>query len=92
MNEKDELLYQNIQDINISTKTFLITIASVIAIVMLFAPKIYIQNNIYYKSNKIQNDIYPTYRVLKEENIQLRLKFEKEFFRNQTMDLELNEQ
>jgi hypothetical protein len=89
MSEIDELLEEGYrEDDEITPKAFLITIGVMLAVIILFAPKIYIQNNIYYKSNKIQNDIYPTYGVLKEENNELKLKLEKEYLKNQTMSLE----
>ncbi|BCD68230.1 hypothetical protein [Nitratiruptor sp. YY09-18] len=51
----------------------------------LFFPKIWLSNQIYYKSRNI-NKLLDDYEILKEENRLLRQKLEYERYKNQVMD------
>ncbi len=64
----------------------LIFVFTLLAIVLiLFTPKIYLRNNIYYVSKDI-NDLYSHYISLKEENRFLGQQLEDMKFKNQIMD------
>lgn len=52
---------------------------------MLFFPKVYLRNNIYYVSKDI-NKLYDNYTSLKEENRFLQQQLEDMKFKNQIMD------
>jgi cell division protein FtsB len=52
---------------------------------LLFFPKVYLRNNIYYVSKDI-NKLYNNYTSLKEENRFLRQQLEDMKFKNQIMD------
>lgn len=54
-------------------------------VLILFTPKIYLRNNIYYVSKDI-NDLYAHYIALKEENVFLGQQLEDMKFKNQIMD------
>ena len=67
-------------------KNVLIFVFSLLAIVLvLFTPKIYLRNNIYYISKDI-NNLYAHYMSLKEENRFLGQQLEDMKFKNQIMD------
>jgi hypothetical protein len=87
--EKKELLqdHDKITDsyINISGKFFLGVLGVFFILLMLAAPKIYIQNNIYYES-KVINKYYAQYLSLKEENNSLRQQLEEIKFKNQILE------
>ncbi len=52
---------------------------------LLFVPKIYVANQIYYKSRTI-NKLLDDYEILKEENRLLTQKLEYERYKNQVLD------
>lgn len=87
--EKKELL-KSLDDlqqeyINLDFK-FLVTIILTILLIFLLAfPKIYIRNNIYYTSKKV-NKLLDEYEALKEENRILKQKLEYLRFKNQVLD------
>jgi len=55
------------------------------ATLIIFIPKIYLRNNIYYVSKDI-NKLYTQYISLKEENKFLKQQHEDALFKNQIMD------
>jgi cell division protein FtsB len=87
--EKRELLkgHDNITEsyINLSARDFLTVITIFFVMLLILAPKIYIQNSIYYES-KVINKYYNQYLSLKEENSALRQQLEDIKFRNQILD------
>jgi len=76
-----------------SNKTFILNYKNSIILVLimiiisfiLFFPKIYLRNNIYYISKDI-NRLYSHYISLKEENKFLKQQHEDALFKNQIMD------
>ncbi|BCD60256.1 MULTISPECIES: hypothetical protein [unclassified Nitratiruptor] len=87
--EKKELLdsfeeaeyEQSLLDVKDLILTFLV-IAIIFALIF---PKIYISNQIYYKSRKI-NKLLDDYEILKEEHRLLQQKLEQIRFKNQVLD------
>ncbi|BAF70138.1 hypothetical protein [Nitratiruptor sp. SB155-2] len=87
--EKKELLKsfeeaeyeQSLLDLKDLILTFLV-IAIIFALIF---PKIYISNQIYYKSRKI-NKLLDDYEILKEEHRLLQQKLEQIRFKNQVLD------
>ena len=65
--------------------SILIIFAVLIAVFVLFVPKIYLRNNIYYISKDI-NKLYSHYISLKEENKFLYQQLEDAKFKNQITD------
>ncbi|PHS57857.1 MAG: hypothetical protein COB17_05235 [Sulfurimonas sp.] len=89
MNDKIELLEE--VDLVINPKkdldfTYLLTVLlSIVFVCMLFFPKIYIQQQIYFKSrgiSKLKNE----YDILKEENKLISTSVESIKFKNQILD------
>jgi cell division protein FtsL len=72
-------------DINLPGSLLLLVLGIFIVAVLLFAPKIYIQNNIYYESREL-NRLYNQYISLKEENINLKQQLEAKKYQNQILD------
>jgi cell division protein FtsL len=71
---------------NLNAKTSLYVVFSLMFIaLMLFFPKVYLRNNIYYVSKDI-NKLYDNYTSLKEENRFLQQQLEDMKFKNQIMD------
>ena len=72
--------------INLNAKNSLIIVLSILVIsLVLFIPKIYLANNIYYVSKDI-NKLYANYISLKEENRFLQQQLEDMKFKNQIID------
>lgn len=72
--------------IRLNAKNSIIIVFSILAIaIVLFVPKIYLTNNIYYISKDI-NKLYANYVSLKEENRFLQQQLEDMKFKNQIMD------
>lgn len=72
--------------INLNAKnSILIVVTLFILAIVLFVPKIYLRNNIYYASKDI-NKLYAHYISLKEENRFLSQQLEDMKFKNQIMD------
>lgn len=72
--------------IKLNAKNSLIIVFSfLIAAMILFVPKIYLANNIYYVSKDI-NKMYAHYTSLKEENRFLQQQLEDMKFKNQIVD------
>ena len=72
--------------INLNAKnSILIVLVIFILAMVLFIPKIYLRNNIYYTSKDI-NKLYAHYISLKEENRFLSQQLEDMKFKNQIMD------
>ena len=71
---------------NLSIDTYLLVLGIFMALVLVFAPQIYIKNSIYYKSRSI-NQLYIKYQTLKEENKQLQRELETIYF-NQVFRLD----
>ena len=71
---------------NLSIDTYLLILGIFMALVLVFAPQIYIKNSIYYKSRSI-NQLYIKYQTLKEENKQLQRELETLYF-NQVFKLD----
>jgi cell division protein FtsL len=63
----------------------LIVLGMLVAALVLFVPKIYLTNNIYYVSKDI-NKMYAHYTSLKEENRFLQQQLEDMKFKNQIID------
>lgn len=68
-----------------SSNSIFIVIGTLIIALILFFPKIYLQNNIYYVSKDI-NKLYAHYISLKEENKFLAQQLEDMKFKNQIED------
>jgi len=66
-------------------KSLLLVFVVLIVVLILFVPKIYFRNNIYYISKDI-NKLYSHYISLKEENIFLQQQLEDAKFKNQITD------
>ncbi len=66
-------------------KALWIVLSSLIITLVLFMPKIYLRNNIYYVSKDI-NSLYFQYVSLKEENKFLQQQHEDALFKNQITD------
>jgi len=66
-------------------KSLLLVFIVLIVTLILFVPKIYFRNNIYYISKDI-NKLYSHYISLKEENIFLQQQLEDAKFKNQITD------
>lgn len=66
-------------------KALFIVLFSLIIVLALFMPKIYLKNNIYYVSKDI-NSLYFQYVSLKEENKFLQQQHEDALFKNQITD------
>lgn len=58
-------------DNNISIDIYFLMIGILFGSALVFAPQIYIKNNIYYKSRNI-NKLYLNYQALKDENQQIK--------------------
>lgn len=72
--------------IKLNTKNSILIILSLFVLaIVLFIPKIYLRNNIYYTSKDI-NKLYAHYISLKEENRFLSQQLEDMKFKNQIMD------
>jgi cell division protein FtsL len=75
-----------LKEINLkSTKALIIVFGILFLVLILFMPKIYLQNNIYYVSKDI-NKLNNQYISLKEENKFLKQQHEDALFKNQIMD------
>ena len=66
-------------------KSLLIVFVSLVISLIIFIPKIYLRNNIYYVSKDI-NKLYTQHISLKEENKFLKQQHEDALFKNQIMD------
>jgi cell division protein FtsL len=66
-------------------KSIFLVFTILILMLVLFIPKIYFRNNIYYISKDI-NRLYSHYISLKEENIFLKQQLEDAKFKNQITD------
>ncbi|MDO5045307.1 hypothetical protein [Campylobacter sp.] len=89
MQDRDDLLAlhdkdQKVEE-NLSFKTLLTVYLAIFVTLVLFLPKIYITNQIYYLSRDIA-DLSGKRDVLFEENRELRLKLEKMRYKNQILD------
>jgi cell division protein FtsL len=67
------------------TKSLLLLLITLIIALVIFIPKIYLRNNIYYVSKDI-NSLYTHYISLKEENKILKQQLEDAKFKNQISD------
>ncbi len=86
-NEKRDLL-EEIEDIGTSTlevKDLVFTFLLIAIIFALIVPKIYLSNEIYYKSRSI-NKLLDNYEILKEEHRLLKQKLEYVQFKNKVLD------
>ena len=70
---------------NLDLKLLLVVYLLVLIGFMVFLPKIYIRNQIYYTSRDI-NKLYNEYSTLKEENIHLKQELESLRFKNLMQD------
>ena len=70
---------------NLELKTLFWVIFLIVLTISIFAPKIYIKNQIYYNSLDISK-LYHQYIILKEENRSLKLKIEKAKFENEKIE------
>jgi len=91
MNEKNRLL-DSIDDLyreyeNLDFKVLLLVIVAFLVGFLLFVPKIYLKNEIYYISRDV-GKLYGQYQTLKEENRDFKEKIEVMNFRNQVIDVE----
>ncbi len=69
----------------LSSKLLLSIFLVIFTILILILPKIYLKNEIYYKSRDISK-LYNEYSILKEENRVLKQKLEYMRFKNQVLD------
>ena len=67
------------------SKSLLIIFIFILFALIVFLPKIYLRNNIYYVSKDI-NKLYTQHISLKEENEFLKQQHEDALFKNQIMD------
>ncbi len=87
-NERGELLesFEEIeQRSELSLGHFIYVVLLMLLALLLFVPKIYVANQIYYKSRTI-NKLLDDYEILKEENRLLTQKLEYERYKNQVLD------
>jgi len=93
MREKDFLLDEYDEALNqvenISFKNLIFVYITIVLVLVLLLPKIYISNQIYYSSKKI-NTLYNTYTALKEENSHLKRELESVRYQLEVLD-ELDE-
>ncbi len=89
MREKDLLLEEYDEALNeaenISFKNLLFVFITIFTVLLLVLPKIYISNQIYYSSKKI-NRLYHTYTALKEENSHLKRELELIHYQVEVLD------
>ena len=88
MNEKAQLLEEFDSVVNpkgIDVTYFLYTILSIVFIAVVLFPKIYIQQQIYYKSRDISK-LKGEYDILKEENKLIGSSVESIRYKNQILD------
>ncbi len=90
MEEKEELLgsfeeYERKSSL-LGLKDLIFALLFLAIALGLFFPKIYVANEIYYTSRKI-NKLLDHYEILKEENRLLKQKLEEEKFKNQVLDM-----
>ncbi len=86
--ERGELLesFEEIeQRSELSLGHFIYVVLLMLLALLLFVPKIYVANQIYYKSRTI-NKLLDDYEILKEENRLLTQKLEYERYKNQVLD------
>lgn len=89
MSEKSQLL-EELQELSnrhkkLSFSYFLYVVSSMILICLLVFPKIYIQQQIYFKSRDISR-LKSEYEMLKEENLLISSSIEELRFKNQILD------
>ncbi len=85
--ERAELL-ESIEEIernSLDVGYFIYVVLLMLLALLLFVPKIYLANQIYYKSRTI-NKLLDDYEILKEENRLLTQKLEYERYKNQVLD------
>lgn len=86
--EKQELL-EAIEEVErakgLDVSYLILTLFVVTLVFALIVPKIYLANEIYYKSRSI-NKLLDDYEILKEENRLLTQKLEYERYKNQVLD------
>ncbi|MRJ03183.1 MAG: hypothetical protein GXO19_02285 [Epsilonproteobacteria bacterium] len=64
----------------------LLLVTLIVAVILaLFLPKVYLANEIYYTSRKI-NKLLDQYEILREENRLLKQRLEQQRFKNQVLD------
>lgn len=85
MKEQYELLNSLKKPRNISVKEFFVAVISVILILLVSLPKIYISNQIYYTSRDIAK-LKSEESILVEENRELKSKLEQIRYKNQIID------
>ena len=90
-NEKNRLL-DSIDELyreyeNLDFKVLLVVIIAFAVGFLLFVPKIYLKNEIYYISRDV-GKLYGQYQTLKEENRDLSEKIEVMKFKNQVIEVE----
>ncbi len=85
--EKDELLrsYDESQSTLIGPKELIIAFLVLAIALLILMPKIYLANEIYFTSRKI-NKLLDEYEILKEENRILKQRLEQERFKTQVLD------
>ena len=87
--EKDELLksYERyeIASKQIGLRELIIAFLILIIALLILMPKIYLANEIYFTSRKI-NKLLDEYEILKEENRILKQRLEQERFKTQVLD------
>ncbi len=89
MQEKEQLLKEyeefEVSERNLSFSFLLVTYLLIALALLLFLPKIYIKNKIYYTSRDI-NKLYREYSTQKEENEYLKRKIEYLKFKSDVTD------
>ncbi|EES90086.1 hypothetical protein [Helicobacter canadensis] len=85
--EKEEILQIDLEKREISFKMVCISIGIMLFVLLLFIPKIYIRNNIYYTSRNI-TQLQTQLDSLTEENKQIKKQLEDIKFRNLTHELD----
>lgn len=71
---------------NLSLRTLVTVYLAMLLAMVVFLPKIYIKNEIYYTSREMTK-LYGQYELLLEENRALKLKIESIRFKNQVLDV-----
>ncbi len=90
MNSEKQELLESFQEVEskqkeLGLKDLLISLLVIAIVYLLIFPKIYLSNQIYYKSRHI-NKLLDDYEILKEENRLLRQKIDALRYKNQILD------
>jgi cell division protein FtsL len=71
---------------NLTFRTLIMVYLTMLLVMAIFLPMVYIKNQIYYTSREMTK-LYGQYELLLEENRDLKLKIESIRFKNQVLDV-----